>query len=358
MNEMAPLANITIPDAPIDLTDSKRFSEIKLSNSQKAAVLSFVQQQLPTAAAISTLPNLCLIEFPEGLPRTLMTLKQGGFSSTIIDPITKKTAGTASLYSIADSALALGAFSMMSIATGQYFLKQINNRLDVVNQRIDKILEFLYGAKKAELIAEIHFVQFASQNYASIMRHEQQRLSTVMSLQNARKVAMKDIEFYIEQLNSLSENKDSLKSCDLVMKTCDEAFLIKRCLDYSMQLYEAATLLEIYYADNYDESFILFAEKNVVFFVEKSNLRIRDSFGKLKTALQNTRNDAIIQIDIGGKSEKQKKKYADSLSAIIDALDTPKFIDIRDRIDSSFRLIVQPATYAIKNDGSVFLSRN
>lgn len=57
----------------------------------------------------------------------------------------------------------------MSIASGQYFLSEINNNLSAINQKADKILEFLYGDKKAELMSEVSFVNFAYQNYNSIM---------------------------------------------------------------------------------------------------------------------------------------------------------------------------------------------
>ena len=83
----------------------------------------------------------------------------------------------------------------MSIASGQYFLAEINKELKTINQNIDNILKFFIWGQKAELLAEVSFAGYAYQNYSSIMEHEQQRLATLTNLQESKKVAMKDIEF-------------------------------------------------------------------------------------------------------------------------------------------------------------------
>ena len=100
-------------------------------------------------------------------------------------------------YSMSAQAAVMGVFTAMSAATGQYFLKQINGNLREINQKIDTILEFLYGDKKAELLSEISFTQYAYQNYSSIMMHEQQQTAMIASLQEARKVAIKDIANFL-----------------------------------------------------------------------------------------------------------------------------------------------------------------
>ena len=64
-------------------------------------------------------------------------------------------AGHASFYPLAAQAAVLGAFTVLSAVTGQYFLTQINSELKIVNQKLDEILGFLYGEKKAELMVMI-----------------------------------------------------------------------------------------------------------------------------------------------------------------------------------------------------------
>ena len=74
----------------------------------------------------------------------------------------------------------------MAFASGQYFITQVNSELQKINQNIDKILEFLYGDKKAELLSEVSFVKYAYENFSSIMAHDEQRVATIASLQNAK----------------------------------------------------------------------------------------------------------------------------------------------------------------------------
>lgn len=100
-------------------------------------------------------------------------------------------------YSMSTQAAIMGMFTAMSVASGQYFLSQINNEMRMMNMKLDEILEFLYGDKKAELMAEMSFIKYAYENYSSIMSHDQQRIATIVSLQEAKKVAMKDIEFIL-----------------------------------------------------------------------------------------------------------------------------------------------------------------
>ena len=118
-----------------------------------------------------------------------MKLRQDGYS-TVIKAADGKFAGTASLHPLGSSVMVpLLAFEAMAIASGQYFMTEINRDLKLINLKIDKILDFLYGDKKSELLAEISFVQGVHRNFRSIMAHEEQRLATIVNLQAARKIA-------------------------------------------------------------------------------------------------------------------------------------------------------------------------
>lgn len=136
-----------------------------------------------------------------------------------------KFVGSASFYSMSAQAALMRVFTAMSVASGQHFLSQINNEMRMMNMKLDEILEFLYGNKKAELMAEMSFIRYAYENYASIMLHEQQRIATITSLQEAKKVAMKDIEFYINDLETTVSYKTK-DYAELESRT-EKTFLIK-----------------------------------------------------------------------------------------------------------------------------------
>lgn len=185
-----------------DIRQSANFKELKLNPSQKIQV-SGLFQQLPSLMAAETVSKAYILKFPEGIsgPCHPMQYVDGGIGTPILS-VDGKIVNHASLQNLSGQAVALSAFNAMSIASGQYFLSQINNELKAISQSIDKILEFLNGDKKAELISEVSFVKAAYQKYSSIMSHEQQRLAMIVSLQESRKVAMKDIEFYMSDLDS------------------------------------------------------------------------------------------------------------------------------------------------------------
>ena len=217
------------------------YEKIALTPTQQTRI-NALAQQIPTLSAAESMVNAYILRLPADLQGVhLMELAGGGNTATLVSDATGKIAGTGSLYSLTTQAAMLGAFSAMSIASGQYFLSQINNELRMMKLNLDKILEFLYGDKKAELISEVSFAKFAYQNYASIMDHEQQRTATIISLQEARKVAMKDVEFYLNDLDSSVNTKDSSDILSMV----DRAFQIKECLELAMQLYVMSNLLEI-----------------------------------------------------------------------------------------------------------------
>ena len=97
--------------------------KLDLDKDNKRAVSAFMQY-LPSLIATTTLSQSYIVSFPEGLPHVLTSLQQGGFGTTIQDH--GRFVGTASLYPTTPQAVALGVFTVMSIASSQYFLNQIN----------------------------------------------------------------------------------------------------------------------------------------------------------------------------------------------------------------------------------------
>ena len=147
-------------NTPVDITTANGFSKLELTSAQQMQVGALLQQ-LPSVVATEMVTKLYTVTFPDGVAGKLMELKQReGFTTSIIGD-NGKIKATAALNPAVNQAqvLAMGCFTAMSIASSQYFLKKINDELKVMRMTIDKILEFLYGDKKAELMAEINFVR-------------------------------------------------------------------------------------------------------------------------------------------------------------------------------------------------------
>ena len=324
-----------------DIENKFAFQKLELTSSQKIQMGGFIQQ-LPAIVATEALSGMYMVQFPNGIPNTLTPLKQGGFGS-MVKGENGKFAGSASLYPVETCTAILGAFNAMSIVSGQYFLAQINNELNTMNQNIDKILQFLYGDKKAELMAEVSFVKSAYQNYSSIMEHEQQRMATIFSLQEAKKVAMKDIEFYMSDLDSIVNTK---KGSDILSRA-EKVFQIRDCLELSMQLYSMSSLLEIYYSQNYDMNYISNVEEESVIYISKCEKRMLSSFSGFLNHIQNFKEGALKKID---KPALEKK-----VKLVVNQLNEGTESEMVKSIRSVIHAFEAKAEYYVNGNGDLYL---
>lgn len=259
------------------LSDPARFAKISLSPEAKNR-LSQLFSHIPGFAAAKSMSSMVRVVFPDGASRSLMQLAQGGFASQYLE--NGRIAGTASLYSVISQARALRTFSLLSVVCGQYYLAQINKEMSLINQKLDKLLEFLYGDKKAELLSEISFVKYAYENFRSIMENEQQRIATIANVQAAKKVAMKDIEFYIVDMDKLAAS--DAKTASELEEISKNAFRIYECLTLSTQLFTMSSLLEIFFSQNTDASYLEYVEHDNTAYLEKCEKRTLACLSVLK----------------------------------------------------------------------------
>lgn len=333
--------NIAPCDSPVDLNDRRSFKKLELTSGQKMRIGAFVQQ-LPSVMAADALADVYVAKFPNGVPHVLSELNGGGYFNMIRNA-DGKFKEVVPLYSMSDSAALYQAFNVMSIASGQYFLSQINNELGKLNQSIDKILEFLYGEKKAELMAEIGFAKYANQNFVSIMAHEQQRVSTIIGLQEGKKIAMKDIEFYMDDLESTVTSKDHSD----IVTAVDKSFQIEDSLELAMQLYISNTLLEVYYAQNNDPDYILSLEKDISQYLDKCDKRMLGCFSVLKGRISDFKGNPLKKFD--------KSAYEERVNSFIAQLNSGEESEIRKSLHEALTAARNASMYYITKDGALYL---
>lgn len=321
----------------LDVTTARGFTELELGEGQKMQVEALLHQ-LPSVMAAEALADVYTVSFPAGISGSLMQYADGGVGSAIMGD--KGIVGHASFHSLAPQALAMGCFTAMSIASSQYFLKQINNELKMMHSSLDKILEFLYGDKKAELLAEASFVKYAYENYDSIMRFEHQRAGVIASLLDTKKVAMKDIEFYLSDLDSAMSGKD-------VASIIDKVFQIKESLEFSMQLYGLSSLLEVHYAQNFDRNYLGNVEKDISIYIGKCEKRMLSDFSALKVMIEGAKGPLLKKVD-NSMALKQLDEY-------IEALNNGEESKIRKSLKAALYASSQKAEYYITKEGAVYL---
>ena len=240
-----------------------------------------------------------------------------------------------------------GVFSLMSIITGQFFLKQINEELKTINKKLDDILRFMYGDKKAELLSEVSFVKYACDNYVYIMEHDVQRTATIISIQEAKKVATKDIEFYLNDLHNEVKSGDSLKAInfDKFNKLFDKIQKIKENLNLSLQLYLMSSLIEIYYAQNFEESYMEYLAKDIKIYAKNYNDQIFSHYGFLISTLNRITPTNAQKADrdkLMATLEKEKSSHGEI------------YDDICDRISDVSKALNQQVQYYLDKEGNVY----
>ncbi len=322
--------------------DSANIRKLELSSDECATISSFLSQ-MPAIASSSVLSNSYLVKFPEGVAGALMQYKNGGVGSAMV--ANGKIIDHASFYSIADSAAILGVFSVMAVATGQFFMSRISKDFDFVKQKIDKILDFLYGEKKAELFAELSFVKQAYENFASIMKHPEQRSATIANLQNAQKVAMKDIEFYINDLSGKSKEKP--KTYDAFCAIADEAVKIKDCLILAIELYATTGLMEANFSLNSDNKYLNYLKDTICYYVRKTESSILSCFSSLRTNNSNYKPNAVNKFDTHPLDE--------VLGKIEDSFSSGEQSKLHKTIENTLRLMSSAHEFYITKNGETYL---
>ncbi len=330
--------------SPCEENTSDRYKKLDLNESQQSSI-SLLVSQLPNIVASDTLSHTYQLKFPEGIPHTLMQYKNGGEGTMIVDE-NHKIIAHASLYETSASyAAMLNMFTIMSVATGQYFLAEINKNFKLINQKIDKILDFLYGEKKAELLAEIGFVKNAYANYPSIMEHSEQRIATIASLQSAQKIAMKDIEFYLSDLNH--KTRLPSKSYEDFKETSESAFNIKNCLELSMQLFAMSNIMEVHFSQNTDPEYLRNVRESVTQYISKCDKRILSDFSSLNGKNNNFKSNMIRKID----PEPLNAKFDN----VIGTLNNGETSPINKAVINSIDSLTKPMEYMVTDSGNIYM---
>lgn len=337
--------NIRLPGFDIkscdDISKQKNIAKLEMSSAQKIHTNALFQQ-LPSIIATDAIAHAYVVHLPAGVsPSDLMHYAGGGVGNSFFGE--KGLAGHAPLYSLQSQAIIIGAFTVMSIVSGQYFLSKINSNLTAINQKADKILEFLYGDKKAELMSEVSFVIFAYQNYNSIMINDTHRTATIVNIQEARKVAMKDMEFYISDLDSLAKTKD-ISDLDSFV---NEAFRIKECLQLAIQLYSMSHILEVYYSQNSDLTYLKYVEKDILTYIDKCEKRMLSDFSAIQMRVVNYKGSPLKKIDKSG--------YEKQVSDIVDLLGSGEELIKRKPIQSVLQQCQKDSVYYLNSEGDVYL---
>ena len=328
-------------ESPMPPDMMPQYVKMPISESNKGQI-SALYQQIPALMTANALKDAYyVIKWPDGLPHKLIPFADGLGLMGIVRGERGQFGGVVRLQPLDTQALVLEAFTVMSIVTSQYFLTEINQKLSKISLTIDKILAFLHGDKKAELLSENNFVKYAHDNF----EHSEQRAATIHSIQEARKTAIQDVEFYLGDLHSAVHEKITDEE-----SVVDKAFQIRQCLDLSIQLYMTANLLEVYYSQNYDPVYLEYVKTDVGSYIDKYEKQLIADFNALKMVLLQK------QAKLGKKAV--IATLIKKVTSVLDCLMNGEGNKLKAKLNDGLNEAENEVEYCIAPDGAVYLKKS
>ena len=147
-------------------------------------------------------------------------------------------------------------FTIASIVTSQYYLKDIDSKLEKIEKQIDAIKIFLEKDKESQLWANGEILKDIKEMLQYIMKDDVYRQSTIISVQAVKRDVLACAKLYFEQLKEIENNlnvKDDEKEVAKSIIKCNE-YLNK--MWYATYLYEMAYTLEAYLSRNTDKRYL------------------------------------------------------------------------------------------------------
>lgn len=181
---------------------------------------------------------------------------EGANRGTLLSNSTNQVAGQADWLKIpegqqisAASQYALGVFNIMSAVTGQYFLSEINSKIESIETAIDSIAEYLEDEKESEIWAEQQVLWNTYVNMEYIKANDGEKNATLMELKSIKRNSLKNMKAYEKKILRQQEKllaKDNSKAIISNLET-----MLKYMPQYlcTVSIYANATWLEVVLAD-------------------------------------------------------------------------------------------------------------
>ena len=332
---------------PITPEFLRHYKRLELSGAQQKQMSELADQMSATMDGIGANQSYYVLRCPDGLPNILTPFTDG---SDAMSTFVKAGGKIATQASVVYSLIRIG-FSLLALIE-QFFLRGIHEKLNVINRKIDEILEFLYGDKKAELLSAISFTRYAYENFSSIMEHEGQRNATIQSLQKVRMTAMQDVEFYLSDLHftvSVDKDKRFPDRVSEIERIARKSIDQSSCLDLSIQLCMTANLLEIYYSQNYDPKYLRYVENDVGSYISRCEKQMIGDFSSLKTSLDFQWSKKY------GKEKEQVGQMCEQVQEKLDSLSNDKGDELKAKLAKALRSLQKATECCIGKDGNVYL---
>jgi len=286
-------ANISLKDSPINIEIHDIFRDlihITVTNKNESyqrnpqfqrldtftsSQVRSILQLIPAFAASDAPVSAFQLLFPEGIASVLNLLKADILP--MLSGFNKQNHNLNSLpITIENIASTFGLLSTLSVITNQYYLHQISQQISDIQAKLDQVLDFLHTDKACEIYGETMAVLGISHNFASIMACPEQRTASIQTIQHAKIVAERNIQFYYREMNKLSEKANETKRIKEDLQNYAQV----------VNLYGLCSTLEIVISQNYDPLYLDYVEADLDAHVKAHIGSVNNLKGKLEVKLK------------------------------------------------------------------------
>ena len=226
---------------------------------QASMVLQYIPQivtlsannQAVNAAFKAATEGTFRISLANGLHLASSKLTPGAYRGIGLSNATNQVAGSAELIKNNASLaipkapqIALGVFSALSLATGQYFMTQINGKLETIADGIDRIEQFLENSRRSELMAAC---QELNEQAARIeyINSEHDASEIITHFNSIRMAVRKHIPHYQAQIQALTDRMQDKDKADDIDKKIQMVATYLQEYRYAVQIVVMTKMLEL-----------------------------------------------------------------------------------------------------------------
>ena len=177
------------------------------------------------------------------------------------------------------------------------------------------------------------------------MAHESQRTATLLSLQAAQKAAIKEMEFYMEDLDTTVHSEAGTSRA--LASLTDQAFQMRNNLMLSMQLYIMSSLLEVSYAQNYDADYLQNLERTANSYLAQCDNCVLHSFRALHQRIDDYNPRLLEKVD--------KASWAKRMEEVLHLLESGEESALQKTLRSALHGTALEAEYYLSQDGNLYV---
>jgi len=215
--------------------------------------MNHILSAIPNGLSSMALANAYKVVFPHGSIGTLMQYKDGLLGTPLVESTSGKIIGNAGLAPLNTGAVVLGAFTLLSFVTGQYFLSKIKKELKQMNDVLVELRQTIIDIKESELFASVDFLNYVEQNFYEIVNHKEHLVATLTNVQAESIKLHASSLFYERQIGRIMGEMSSEQTST---ENFEELVDMIEKWRYSCYGFFCVRLLEVRLSGNFDAGYL------------------------------------------------------------------------------------------------------